>query len=196
MHSDRSVMEKWLRQRPELVDAYSELVEQLKNSASHQDLLDAYLTAKRASAVAFQSLLRANIPKQETAWHTIRHTLEYEMDREYGRVLPDWATKIPYSSRTHQELFSLLADRLGEPVPADYLRVITADAVHAERRVRELRELGLPVIPAKVADSDTYTLRSLELDKSYIHSIARNTIKANKNIPDSERQRLLSFLQA
>ncbi|MEV0971239.1 hypothetical protein [Microtetraspora glauca] len=195
MSSGDSILEaQWSRLRPELLDAYSTLIDQLRESASHQDLLDAYLAAKRVSAIAYQALLRANIPKQDTAWQTVRQTLDYEMDREYAHVLPDWARKIPYNSRTHQELFSLLAERLGEPVPADYLRVIAADAVHAERRVRELRELGLPVVTAKVAEADTYTLGSLDLDKSYIHSIARNTIKSNKNIPEEEKKHLLSLL--
>lgn len=195
MPSGDSVLEEqWNHLRPNLLDAYSILVEQLKGSTSNQDLLDAYLAAKRLSATAYQALLRANIPDQDTAWQTVRHTLAYEMDREYGHVLPDWARKIPYNSRTHQELFSLLAERLGQPVPGDYLRVVTADAVHAERRVRELRELGLPVVPAKVAEADTYTLRSLEIDKSYIHSIATNTVKANKSIPEAEKKRLLSVL--
>ncbi|MEU0564753.1 hypothetical protein ABZ297_05035 [Nonomuraea sp. NPDC005983] len=196
MPSGDSVLEEqWKRLRPDLLDAYSTLVEQLKGSTSHQDLLDAYLAAKRLSAAAYQALLRANIPDQETAWQTVRHTLEYEMEREYGHLLPDWARKIPYNSRTHQELFSLLAERLGQAVPGDYLRVVTADAVHAERRVRELRELGLPVVSAKMAETDTYSLRSVEIDKSYIHSIVTNTVKANRSIPEAEKKHLLSLVR-
>ncbi|MEU6741911.1 hypothetical protein [Streptosporangium sandarakinum] len=185
---------KWIKMKPELLDAYSMLVAQLKSSNSSQDLLDAYLAAKRLAADAYQALLRSNIPDHEASWKTVRQTLEYEMNRRYGSVLPEWALKVPYNSVTHQELFALLAERIGESVPADFLRIVTADAVHAERRVRELRELGLDIVSAKVADADTYTLTSFEVNVAYVHSIAANTIKANKKISSKERETLLESL--
>jgi hypothetical protein len=159
-----------------------------------QDLLDAYLRTKRLSARAYQSLILGSIPDHGAAWAAVRQSIEQGIRERYSGLLPEWALKVPYGSTTHQQLFCILLDRRGGPVPADYLRIVTGDAVHAERRVRELRELGLDVVATKSSGDDTYSLASADVDLGVVPTIVGNNIRANKKIPDAERRELQDVL--
>ncbi|MEU4692396.1 hypothetical protein [Actinoplanes sp. NPDC023714] len=183
-------LEKWRSAKKELKRSYEELLALLDDESSTQDLLHGYLRAKRLSAVAFQSLMLASIPDHRAAWDAIRKSVGQALDERYSGLLPDWAIKVPYGSDTHRMLFCILAEHRGEPVSADYLRVVAADAVHAERRVRELREIGLDVVAAKANGRDSYTLTSFDVDLDVIPTIAVNHIRAYKGIPETEKKRL------
>jgi hypothetical protein len=181
---------RWRSSRGELKRSYEELLQLLDEDASAQDLVHGYLRAKRLSALAYQSLMLASIPDHRAAWDAIRRSVGQALEEQYSGLLPDWALKVPYGSDTHRTLFCILAERRGEPVSADYLRVVTADAVHAERRVRELREIGLDVVAAKVHGYDSYTLTSLDVSAAVVPTIAVNHIRANKSLSDQECKRL------
>ncbi|WP_432520607.1 hypothetical protein [Kineococcus sp. SYSU DK006] len=185
----------WQAQRPELINAYGELTALIEANASSQDLLDAYLRMKRLSASVFQSLLLASIPDHGAAWVAVRQSVEQRMQEKYAGLLPEWALKVPYGSAVHKQLFCILIDRQGAPVPGDYLRIVTADAVHAERRVRELRELGLDVIAAKASGNDTYSLDSARVNLAVVPTIVVNTVRANKKITEEERKRLQAIAE-
>ncbi len=184
---------RWNERKIVVADLYDHLAKLIRTSNSLQDLTDVYLASKRAGAEAFQHLVRSRIPDHDTEWSTVRGTLAYEMTRRYGDDLPTWALRVPYGSTMHRELFSLLIDRVGQPVPADYLRIITGDAVHAERRVRELRELGLPVATTSAAGTDAYLLASGDIDLQFVPRIIANTIKGRK-LANDEETRLLGFV--
>ena len=181
---------RWRFVRGELERAYEELLQLLNDDASTQDLLHGYLRAKRLSAQAYQSLMLASIPDHVAAWDAVRKSVGHALEERYSGLLPAWALKVPYGSDTHRTLFCLLAERRGEPVPADYLRVVAADAVHAERRVRELREIGLNVVAAKAQGYDSYTLTGFDVNMTVIPTIAVNHIRANKTLSDKESRRL------
>ncbi|WP_438303210.1 hypothetical protein ACSHXN_14475 [Streptomyces sp. HUAS TT11] len=172
-HSD------WHRLRPATTHAVHVLLEQLENSeATEQGILDAYLYAKRLLAESTQALLRAGLPERYEPFHEMRSNLEEELRRRYGDRIDSRYLTVPYGSRVHEQLFTVLVQHLGEPVTADYLRVVTADSVHAERRTRELRELGLRVESKKVNSGDVYILASLELDFNLIPAVIKNNIRA------------------
>ncbi|MGY1784687.1 hypothetical protein [Geodermatophilus sp. SYSU D00698] len=180
----------WWRLRGELKTAYEDLVQLLGDESRFQDLLDAYLKTKRLSATAYQALILRSIPDHSMTWAAVRQSLDQGIRERFAGLVPDWALKVPYGSKTHEQLFCILIDRRGEQVPADYLRIVTADAVHAERRVRELRELGLGVVALKSGGEDAYSLKSADVDLSVVPTIVANQIRANKKISESERRAL------
>jgi hypothetical protein len=64
-------------------------------------------------------------------------------------------------------LYEYLALHLGEPVSATRLRALTGDQIHTERRLRELRDLGLRLTPRRIADENHYVLASEDVDFDY-----------------------------
>ncbi|MER6380705.1 hypothetical protein ABT274_12070 [Streptomyces sp. NPDC001127] len=162
---------------------------------SPQNLVDAYLFAKRTLAEAMQELLRSQLPASTAdTFSELRDQLGRLISQRYADAIPEKYLKVPYGSRTHEELFSVLLQRRGEPVEASVLRIITADSVHTERRMRELRELGLDIQAAKAQGVDVYTLRSLELDPGMIPSIVRNLIRQDKRLSKPAQDELISLL--
>ncbi|MFF8473746.1 hypothetical protein [Streptomyces sp. NPDC015414] len=171
-------------------------VEQLRNQLaapkeSVQDIVDTYLVAKRALAESMQALLRESLPESCPTFHDLREQLGRELSRRYGGLIPEKYLKVPYGSRVHEELFTILLNHQGTPVPAMMLRIISADSVHTERRMRELRELGLDIVAAKSQGIDVYTLQSLEIDLSLLPSIPKNLISQDKGLRKEEREALI-----
>ncbi|WP_406088435.1 hypothetical protein [Kitasatospora purpeofusca] len=180
-HSDPTA--DWYRLKPDTalaVEGVLALLEKDDAEADPQNLLDAYLYAKRLLAESMQALVRASLPAECDTFRDLRAQLAARMTEEYGERIPERYLTVPYGSRTHEELFSMLLRRLGQPVSAALLRVVTRDSVHAERRTRELRELGLDIATGYEGGSDVYTLRSLELDTSLIPKIITNNLRDKK----------------
>ncbi|MGW2944753.1 hypothetical protein [Streptomyces sp. NPDC001226] len=125
----------------------------------------------------------------------MREQLAKELSDRYGELIPDKYLKVPYGSRVHEELFTILLDHQGSPVPAMMLRIISADSVHTERRMRELRELGLDIIARKAQGVDVYTLQSLQIDLDLLPSIPKNLISQDKGLAKEEREALISRLE-
>ncbi|MTD15135.1 hypothetical protein GIS00_14420 [Nakamurella sp. YIM 132087] len=168
---------KWTSYIDDLDSMLESLRLGIQQDSAPEDLVQDYLRLKRKSAQAFKALVVENLRDYRTEWHTARSTLEYEMYRLYEGVVPDWALKVPYGSETHYQLFCVLVERIGRPVAADHLRVVTADAVHAERRVRELREIGLDIDTSKVSGRDSYVLKSLNVDVALAPHVVANLVK-------------------
>lgn len=189
--------QSWHLHKPDAVHAVAALHKQLSaEEESPQNLIDAYLFAKRTLAEAMQALLRGQIPGTgAVTFRKLRDELGQLISKRYADTLPAKYLKVPYGSRTHEELFAVLLQRHGEPVEAAVLRIITADSVHTERRMRELRELGLDILHSTTRGTDVYTLRSLELDPAMIPSIVENLIKRDKNLPKGQKEEFVSYLR-
>jgi hypothetical protein len=181
----------WSRLKPDTESAISQLLAQLESSSSTQDLLDSYLFAKRLLAESMQAFIRIGIEEGHETFHNLRDQLLKEIQRRYARRVPKRYLRVPYGNRVHEDLFTLLLQRLGKPVEADLLRVVTADSVHTERRVRELRELGLDVQNSKEHGRDLYTLGSLDIDTSLIPTIVGNIIKQDRSLVEAKMRALL-----
>ncbi|MGW4792643.1 hypothetical protein ACWEPC_09555 [Nonomuraea sp. NPDC004297] len=184
-------IDDWNRLRPDTQLAVRSLLGQLESGTSTQDLLDSYLYAKKLLAESMQAFIRIDIEARNETFHDLRKQLHEEMRRRYEGRVPAQYLKVPYGSRVHEELFTLLLQRRGIPVQADLLRAVTADSVHTERRIRELRELGLDIHSSNENGHDLYTLGSLAIDTSFVPTIVGNIIKKDKRMPDSRRQDLL-----
>ncbi|MFJ6769523.1 hypothetical protein ACIQOV_00840 [Kitasatospora sp. NPDC091257] len=186
----------WHRLKPDTVLAVEGVLDQLKKDdaqADAQNLLDAYLYAKRLLAESMQALVRTGLPAECDTFRDLRAQLAARMTEEYGDRIPERYLTVPYGSRTHEQLFSMLLRRYRQPVSAALLRVVTRDSVHTERRTRELRELGLDIVPSREGGSDVYTLRSLELDTSLIPAIITNNLR-DKKAPEHERKAVAAVL--
>ncbi|WP_031066052.1 hypothetical protein [Streptomyces sp. NRRL WC-3742] len=186
----------WHRLKPDAAIAVEGVLDLLKNGdtgTDTQNLLDAYLYAKRLLAESMQAAVRTGLPAECDTFRDLRAQLAARMADEYGERIPERYLTVPYGSRTHEELFSMLLQRLGEPLSAALLRVVTRDSVHTERRTRELRELGLDIATSREGGSDVYTLRSLELDTSLIPTIIANNLR-DKKAPAHEKEAVMAVL--
>jgi hypothetical protein len=114
--------------------------------------------------------------------------------QSYGGVVPEKYLRVRGYGGVHPQLFAYLSRRVGQAVSASELRVLTADAAHTERRVRELRDLGFDIVAAHSAGSDIYRLTSKtpDLHKGAL-PIAQLNIKADRDLNASER---VAFLRA
>ncbi|GAA3419973.1 hypothetical protein [Streptosporangium vulgare] len=184
-------LDDWNRLKPDTELAVVKLLDQLQSSTSTQDLLDSYLYAKKLLAESMQAFIRTGIEERNETFHELRQRLHEEICRRYDGQVPAQYLKVPYGSRVHEELFTLLLQRRGTPVQADLLRVVTGDSVHTERRIREFRELGLDIHSSNENGHDVYMLGSLNIDTTFIPTIVRNIIKKDKRLSEADRKALL-----
>ncbi|MFF4124205.1 hypothetical protein ACFYYP_11820 [Microbispora rosea] len=194
--STSSPRDAWNRLRPDAVLAVKDLLILLESDdGSSQDLFDVYLYAKRLLADAMEARIKIDLDQPCEAFHDLRGKLRSVMEERYSAQLPAAYLTVPYGSAVHEKLFLTLLQRQGNEVPASLLRIVTADSVHTERRVRELRELGLDIVTGKASGSDTYKLNSLELDLSFLPTIIYNTASSKKHrlMPEPELKNLLEI---
>ncbi|NVI87528.1 hypothetical protein [Actinomadura sp. BRA 177] len=187
-------MDDWNRLRPDTELAVQALYTQLSSSRSSQDLIDSYLYTKRLLAEAMQAFVRIDLVGSNQTFQDLRSQLQKELLDRYKDLLPERYLRVPYGTRVHEELFTLLLQRLGQPVQAAFLRMVTADSVHAERRIRELRELGIDIRTSKENGFDFYILGSLNVDVSFVPSIVGNQIKKNKTLGRAKRKEYLEIV--
>ncbi|MFI2606523.1 hypothetical protein [Kitasatospora sp. NPDC018619] len=184
----------WRRLKPDTALAVKGVLKQLEQDEDDpQNILDVYLYAKRLLAESMQALVRTTLPPECEAFRDLRAQLAGRMEEEYGGRIGKRYLTVPYGSRTHEELFSMLLQRQGKPVEAALLRVVTKDSVHTERRTRELRELGLDIVTGHEGGIDVYTLKSLALDTSLIPTIIKNNLR-DKKASKAEREAALAVL--
>lgn len=186
-----NALDDWNNLKESTKLAVGQLLHQLQSETSTQDLLDSYLYAKRLLAESMQAFIRVGLTESSETFNDLREQIQVEIDRRYAGRIPDRYLKLPYGSRVHQELFAILMQRRGIPVQAALLRVVTGDSVHTERRVRELRELGLDIQTSKDSGYDYYTLGSLSVDMSFVPVIVANLIKRDGRLSSAEEQNLL-----
>lgn len=148
--------------------AASQLMHAFESHDTFDDALAiVYHRNTRALAQAVENLARAALPTPPYPFEGLKADVEGRMRQLFGGRVDQRLLRITRYTRPHPELYALLCSRLGEPVPAWRLRLLTADAVHTERRVRELRDLGLAVEASEDESGGTYTLLNLEPDLTY-----------------------------
>src|SRR5262245_3078693 len=128
----------WSRQRLRATESVVSLGEILNDpDAGERRLMAAYLETKRLLAEAMQefALERYADPKP---LEEVKSLLEHAMSTTYPSIPPKYR-KVRRFVTVHAVLLAYLVRRVGEEVSADELRVLTRDAVHTERRARELR---------------------------------------------------------
>ncbi|NEA26847.1 hypothetical protein [Actinomadura bangladeshensis] len=194
--SDRNPAgEEWARLKPDTVIAVKELSRKLESATANRELVDAYLYAKRLLAEAMRAFVLMELPERCDEFRRGRADIGAEMKRRYAGRVPDAYLEVPYKSRVHEALFCVLHRDIGDEVPGSLLRTVTADSVHTERRVRELRELGFPIASSESEGIDFYKLESAVPDFSMIPSLIMKVGKRNKfkAMPERELKQLLGI---
>lgn len=178
---NQSAFEAWQRQKPGSEFAVRALAEALANPGeSPAAVLDAYLFAKKALAQSMQSLLRSQLPVSCAEFHALRERIQEEMLSRFSDRVPEQFLKVPYGSETNEELFAVLYQDIGSPVDNARLRTVNGDDTHTERRIRELRELGLDIAAAPLNGTQHYTLRSLDIDSERVRELVAKAVRKSK----------------
>ncbi|AWK09570.1 hypothetical protein DDQ41_12305 [Streptomyces spongiicola] len=193
---DQSAFEVWQRLKPDTQFAVKELSSTLEEpNESPAAVLDAYLFAKRALAQSMQFLLRSQLPAaSRAAFHEVRARIQDELHSRFSGRVPDQFLRVPYGTTANEELFAVLHQEIGSPVDSARLRTVNADDIHTERRIRELRELGLDVTSAKVNGHQYYILDSLELDSARIRDLVVKAIRNSKALSKPQKDELVARL--
>ncbi len=184
---------RWSRLRPEAVRALRILSDLMEDAESEPErTLAAYLDAKARLAHAFQALALEQLSNPEEQFHRAVAAIESQMRVSYDGVVPESLLAVRGFGTVHRQLFAYLSRRVGTAVSAGELRVITADAVHTERRVRELRDLGFDVVATHASGSDTYELKSSHPDVNQgALQLVRRNIKESRALDAETRGQLL-----
>ncbi|MFD6417929.1 hypothetical protein [Streptomyces sp. NPDC060194] len=186
----------WKLHKPDTKFAVDELATLLGAAdESAEAVFSAYLFAKKAMARSMQELLRATLPPSRPAFDELRSRVGGALQERFGDRIPERYLAVPYDSVACQDLFGLLREHLGKPVDAAVLRAINADDVHTERRIRELRELGLRIDSVKRDGVGGYLLASLDLDPALMPSLVAKAIK-KASLPEAEQKKLIAALDA
>lgn len=178
--------------RLEAIEALDELRRALTDDqAELEDVLNQYARARRVLARVFQE---ASVAQLRDAVHwldDVKAKISRELLARFGDLLPERNLRVTGYQSPHPLLYAYLATNVGVPVPGWRLRVLTGDQVHTERRIRDFRDLGLPVTEM----DEAYTLGSREpdLDDAVRRQMA-NKIRANSRLGTSDVMRRLGLL--
>lgn len=187
-----------LRMSLESLELFTELVRSQRDEpeVEFERLLDGYLETRRSLARQFSLVAQRHLLRGETLLETARKRIEERMAKSFGSRIPEKYLVVHGYKSVQPVLLQYLAQHVGNPVRSSKLRVLTADQIHTERRVRDLRELGFDVEWKKVADEDQYVLKSVEpnLGAAGVLQVRKN-IKDDKKLPRQEKERLLSIVE-
>ncbi|MFK0003395.1 hypothetical protein [Paenarthrobacter sp. NPDC090522] len=185
-------MTTWSRQRSLAKESLGVLLELLEDDAvSDRRLVLGYLEAKRSLAKAFEAHAVEKYADSSVMEAVIR-SLTHVMRMSYPQV-EDRYLRVVGFGRVHELLLAYMVPRAGLDIPSDELRMLTGDAIHTERRARDLRDLGFKLEAFDGTLGPTYKLNEAipDLDVGAASLIRRN-IRNDKAIDNSTKQRLLA----
>jgi hypothetical protein len=184
-----------LRMSLESLELFTELVRSQRDEpeVEFERLLDGYLDTRRSLAKQFSLVAQRHLLRGETLLETTRARIEERMAKLFGSRIPEKYLVVHGYKSVQPVLLQYLAQHVGNPVRASKLRVLTADQIHTERRVRDLRDLGFDVEWKRIADEDQYVLESVEPDLGAAVVLqVRKNIKDDKKLAKQEKERLFS----
>ena len=146
----------------EATESLEYLTSLLESGADLERVIDGYLEARRLLAKTFRNLAQAHLEPLNPVLDGVRMKVEGRMSELYGGRIPQQYLTLRKYGATHQLLAAYMFRQTGRPVSASRLRLLTGDQVHTERRVRELRDLGLSIEAGRVAGENQYILASQE----------------------------------
>jgi hypothetical protein len=156
-----------------------------------------YNVVRQALASSFQGLARDALDMETYSLPDLKAEIEATMRSIFAGNVHSSLLKVRGYGSPHPMVFAHLAEHLGEPVPAWRLRLLAADAIHTERRTRELRDLGLQILTAEEAGTPTYMLPSLEADLRYAAAYQlRKNAQNSKELDVAERTYIAQVAEA
>ncbi|MEV5602941.1 hypothetical protein AB0L33_16020 [Streptomyces sp. NPDC052299] len=185
----------WERLKPNTHFAVGQLADLIADDNGSADaVFGAYMVAKKDLARSMQELLRSTLPPSRPAFEELRSRISQSLQERFGDRVPQKYLAVPYDTVANQDLFGLLHEHLGQPVETTVLRAVNADDIHTERRIRELREMGLRLEAAKRDGVGYYVLKSLDLDPDQMKALVVKAIKKS-SAPEPEQNRLIGILE-
>lgn len=179
--------------RRQAMEQVRALLVALESSQSLDSVVNVYLDTKRTLARTFRELAEQKY-SNSSAFGGVRDQVEAAM-LELFPLVPGKYRVARGFGRVHELLFTFLSSHVGAVVSAEELRVLTGDAVHTERRTRELRDLGLNLEVTTMAGKPAYLLHSAMPDAAHgAANLVRLNISRDAALNASDRQSLLSLL--
>jgi hypothetical protein len=159
---------------------------------SFDRLLDGYIEARRSIAAQFRGLARETLISGEMTLDRVRREVSGHMRKLFWGKVGEQYVEVQGYGGVHPVLLEYLAQHVGEPVPSSRLRLLTGEQIHTERRVRELRDLGMAVDSKHSSGEEVYVLKTLEIDIDYAArcQLVEN-IKHDKSTSPAKRAQLL-----
>lgn len=168
----------------------------LEGDASFEQQVDAYLETRQALAEYFRLRALEELTDAGPSTAELKTRIASFLESRLAGRAPSRVLEVRGYSGVHQVLLRYLHRHVGSFVSGDRLRVLTGDQVHTERRVRELRDLGLNIEAKKVAGQNQYRLASAEpdlLEASRYH--LRKNLEADGGYSQASIALLLSELR-
>jgi len=181
----------WRGRRPTALDAVERLRQLLsEGDAEDRRLVVAYLDAKRVLASAFESFAVERY-SDPTVLEETKRRVEAQMRASYGHMSARYL-RVRGFGTSHAILIAYLARSVGTEVSSAELRMLTGDAVHTERRARELRDLGYDLEARHTGGTDVYVLRSREADaKAGAAMLVARNIREDRGLSADQRGEML-----
>lgn len=183
-------MKSWTRSKLAATDSTRLFLELLSDPEVDDTRLTAgYLETKSVLASAFEQFALERL-KHTDALTLVIDEVEQSIQELYPFLSPKHAA-VKGFGLSHFRLFAYLLEREGTAVRVVELRILTCDAVHTERRVRELRSLGLIVEASRVGGEDAYVLKSRRPNRvEGARNIVEKNIRDDSSLADVERVNL------
>jgi hypothetical protein len=184
------------RKRASAKEAAQHLADLLAPATEFERLVDGYLETKQTLAQALRTISQEELGDTSATLEDVKQRVVAHMKSALGNVVPEQYLHATGYGTIHGVLLTYLVRHLGDPVPASRLRVLTGDQVHTERRVRELRDLGLNVSVSRAGGENQYVLASLDPDLAFAAStLAGHNIKADATLSSARKAELLAIVQ-
>lgn len=187
-----------LRKSRDSLELFTELIRSQidRTEVEFERLLDGYLEARRSLARQFCVVAQHYLLRDDSLLETTRKRIKEQMTKLFSGRVPERYLVVRGYTSVQTILLQYLAQHVGNPVRSSKLRILTADQIHTERRVRDLRELGFEVEWKKAADEDQYVLKSVDanLDAAAALQVRKN-IRNDKKLAKQEKEGLLSSVE-
>ncbi|MUU70537.1 hypothetical protein [Pseudarthrobacter sp. GA104] len=184
-------MTNWKQERHAAQEEVEALAVLLRDEdTTDRRLIAGYLEAKRVLARAFEQLA---VEKYSDNSHleSAKIMIEHAMRSTFTQI-PEKYLRVSGFSRVHAMLLAYLVPRVGTAVYADELRMLTGDAVHTERRARDLRDLGFALLASDHPGGQAYTLvDSVPAAQTAAVILIHRNIRQDKTLSENSRARLL-----
>jgi hypothetical protein len=147
----------------------------IQEEGAEDRIIEGYLQAREVLSRSFRTLMLQGLTSKLSLLSETRQEIERCMSQLFAGLIPLKYLVIRGRSSPHAEILAYLALRVEKPVRADELRILTGDAIHTERRTRELRDLGFGIVARHTAGADTYTLSSITPDYRWaaVHQVRK-----------------------
>jgi hypothetical protein len=146
-----------------IIESLEYLADFLRSDAGSdfEEGLNVYLQTKMTLAREFAELARADLKDQLGILDETIQAIEEELSKTVGDGAPGNCVKLPGFKSIHAVLLAYLWRNRGKSVPSSKLRLLTADQVHTERRVRELRDLGFVITWRRESGQNCYRMEAV-----------------------------------